>query len=49
MLLNGMGKYGDSVYGVGMFMLSDTTVRSLTGIAIRYKNDLRCLTGGAET
>ncbi len=38
MLLNGMGGYGYSASGVGMPMMYDTTVKSLTGIAIRYKD-----------
>ncbi len=38
MLLNGMGGYGYSACGVGMPMMFDTIVRSLTGIAIRYRD-----------
>jgi hypothetical protein len=33
-----MGGFGYSPYGMGMPMMYDTTVRSLTGIAIRYKD-----------
>ena len=37
-----IGGYGYSPYGMGMPMMYDTTVRSLTGIAIRYKNGPTC-------
>jgi len=37
----GMGGYYYSSYGMGTPMMYDTTVRSLTGVAIRYKDDQR--------
>ena len=37
-----IGGYGYSPYGMAMPMMYDTTVRSLTGIAIRYKDGPRC-------
>lgn len=37
-----IGGYGYSPYGMGMPMMYDTTVRSLTGIAIRYKDGPTC-------
>ena len=44
-----MGGYMYSPYGMGTPMMYDTTVRSLTGIAIRYKDGPRCVTGGPES
>ena len=44
-----VGGYGYSPYGMAMPMTYDTTVRSLTGIAIRYTEGPRCVTGGPET
>jgi hypothetical protein len=37
-----IGGYAYSPYGMGTPMTYDTTVRSLTGIAIRYKDGPRC-------
>ncbi|WP_447965357.1 hypothetical protein [Nitrospira sp. Ecomares 2.1] len=44
-----IGGYGYSPYGMGTPMMYDTTVRSLTGIAIRYQDGPRCVTGGPES
>ena len=44
-----MGGYMYSPYGMGTPMMYDTTVRSLTGIAIRYTDGPRCVTGGPES
>jgi len=44
-----VGGFGYSPYGMGTPMMYDTTVRSLTGIAIRYKDGRRCETGGPES
>ncbi|MDR4462101.1 MAG: hypothetical protein MRJ67_16545 [Nitrospirales bacterium] len=44
-----IGGFGYSPYGMGTPMMYDTTVRSLTGIAIRYQNGRRCVTGAPES
>lgn len=43
-----VGGYGYSAYGMGTPMTYDTTVRSLTGIAIRYTDGPRCVTKEPE-
>jgi len=44
-----MGGYGYSAYGMGTPMTYDTTVRSLTGIAIHYTDGPICSTSGPES
>ena len=44
-----VGGFMYSPYGMGTPMMYDTTVRSLTGIAIRYTDGPRCVTGGPES
>lgn len=44
-----IGGFGYAPYGMGTPMMYDTTLRSLTAIAIRYKNGRRCETGGPES
>ncbi len=44
-----VGGFGYSPYGMGTPMMYDTTVRSLSGIAIRYKDGRSCVTGGPES
>ena len=44
-----VGGFGYSPYGMGTPMMYDTTVRSLTGVAIRYQDSRRCVKGGPES
>ncbi len=44
-----VGGFGYSPYGMGTPMMYDTTVRSLSGIAIRYQDGPRCATGGPQS
>ena len=44
-----IGGFGYSPYGMGTPMMYDTTVRSLTGIAIRYQDGPHCVPGGPQS
>lgn len=44
-----IGGFGYSPYGMGTPMMYDTTVRSLSGIAIRYQDGPRCVPGKPES